>query len=107
VYPWKNDWAGKFLALADKYPLFIGELGGEPEPMPFLRPDQHEDPYTWAPDMLGLIQKHKFHWTGWAFHHKATPRILLDLDTYEPTPFWGRFVKDALAGKQFPLTRLR
>ncbi|MET0261662.1 MAG: cellulase family glycosylhydrolase [Rariglobus sp.] len=107
VYPWKNDWQGKFLALADKYPLFIGELGGEEKPMPFLRPAQHEDPYTWSPDMLGLIQKHKLHWTGWAFHHKASPRILLSLETYEPTPYWGQFVKDALAGKQFPLTRLR
>lgn len=107
VYPWKSDWQGKFLALADKHPLFIGELGGEPEPMPFLRPDQHEDPHTWAPDMLGLIQKHKFHWTGWAFHHKASPRILLSLDTYEPTPYWGAYVKDALAGKPFELQRLR
>lgn len=107
VYPWKSDWQGKFLALADRHPLFIGELGGEPEPMSFLRPDQHEDPYTWAPDMLALIQKHKFHWTGWAFHHKASPRILLSLDTYEPTPYWGQFVKDALAGKTFELQRLR
>ena len=107
VYPWKSDWQGKFLALADKYPLFIGELGGEEKPMGFLRPDQHEDPYTWSPDMLGLIQKHKFHWTGWAFHHKASPRILLSLETYEPTPYWGQFVKDALAGKQFDLKKLR
>ncbi len=106
VYPWKRDWQGKFLALVDKYPLFIGELGGEETPMPFLRLDQHEDPHTWAPDMLGLIQKHKLHWTGWCFHHKATPRIILDWN-YTPTPFWGRYVKDALAGKQFPLTRLR
>ncbi|MFH1496464.1 MAG: cellulase family glycosylhydrolase [Verrucomicrobiota bacterium] len=107
VYPWKSDWQSKFLALADRYPLFIGELGGEPEPMSFLRPDQHEDPHTWAPDMLGLIQKHKFHWTGWAFHHKASPRILLSLDTYEPTPYWGAYVKAALAGKPFKLQRLR
>ncbi|CAM3144279.1 glycoside hydrolase family 5 protein [Rariglobus hedericola] len=107
VYPWKSAWQGKFLALADKYPLFIGELGGEEKPMAFLRPDQHEDPYTWSPDMLGLIQKYKFHWTGWSFHHKASPRILLSLETYEPTPYWGQFVKDALAGKQFELKKLR
>lgn len=105
VYPWKSDWQGKFLALADRYPLFIGELGGEP--MPFLRPDQHEDPHTWAPDMLALIQQHKFHWTGWAFHHKASPRILASLDTYEPTAHWGVYVRDALAGKTFDLQRLR
>jgi endoglucanase len=106
VYPWKSDWQNKFLALADKYPLFIGELGGEDKPMPFLRPDQHEDPHTWAPDMLGLIQKHKFHWTGWCFHPKSSPRLLLDWD-YTPTPFWGVYVKDALAGKQFEVKKLR
>lgn len=107
VYPWKNDWQGRFLALAGQYPLFIGELGGEEKPLPFLRPDQHEDPYTWAPDMLGLIQKYKLHWTGWSFHHKASPRILLSLETYEPTPYWGQFVKDALSGKSFDLKKLR
>ncbi|WP_193213678.1 glycoside hydrolase family 5 protein [Luteolibacter marinus] len=106
VYPWKRDWKSKFLALADRYPLFIGELGGEEEPMSFLGPDQHEDPYTWVPDMLGLIRKRHLHWTGWSFHPKASPRILVDWN-YTPTPFWGRFVKDALDGKEFELKRLR
>ncbi len=106
VYPWKSDWQGKFLDLADKYPLFIGELGGEVERMPFIPPERHEDPYTWAPDMLGLIQKHKLHWTGWCFHTKSSPRLLADWD-YTPTPYWGQFVKDALAGKQFEIKRMR
>ncbi len=74
VYPWKKDWQEKFLALAEKYPLFIGELGAEPKPMPFERPENHEDPFAWSPDMLGLIQKHRLHWTGWCFHPLATPQ---------------------------------
>lgn len=106
VYPWKSDWQGKFLALVEKYPLFVGELGGEPEPMSFIPPERHEDPHTWAPDMLGVIQKHKLHWTGWCFHTKSSPRLLADWD-YTPTEFWGRYVKDALAGRQFEVRRMR
>lgn len=106
VYPWKKDWQEKFLTLADKYPLFIGELGAEPKPMPFERPENHEDPLAWSPDMLGLIQKHRLHWTAWCFHPLATPRIITGWN-YEPTPFWGAFVKKALAGEKFEMQRLR
>jgi endoglucanase len=106
VYPWKRDWQKKFLDVAEKYPLFIGECGGEEQPMPFLPPSAHEDPYTWSPDMIGIIQKHKLHWTGWSFHPRATPRVIQDF-YYTPTPFWGDHVKRALAGEQFPVKKLR
>lgn len=106
VYPWKSDWQGKFLALAAKYPLFIGEVGADTQRMDFLPPERQEDPATWVPDMLGVIQKHRLHWTAWCFHPKSTPRVLLDWN-YTPTPFWGAFVKQALAGETFETKRLR
>ncbi len=106
VYPWKSDWAGKFLMLADKYPLFLGEVGADEKKMDFLPADRQEDPYTWVPDMLGLIQKHKLNWTGWSFHTGATPRLLVDWQ-YTPTPFWGEFAKKALAGEQFEMKKMR
>lgn len=106
VYPWKSDWQNKFLALADKYPLFLGEVGADSERMPFIPPERHEDPYTWVPDMLGVIQKHQLHWTAWNFHPKSSPRVLLDWN-YTPTPFWGEFVKKALAGEKFETKKLR
>jgi endoglucanase len=56
--------------------------------------------------MLGLIQKHKLNWTAWCFHPKSSPRLLLDWD-YTPTPFWGEFVKKALAGEPFVLKAMR
>ena len=56
--------------------------------------------------MLGVIQKHKLNWTAWSFHPKSTPRVICDWD-YTPTPFWGAFVKKALAGEQFEAKRLR
>lgn len=104
VYPWKSKWQEMFLDVAAKYPIFIGEVGCEIKPMPWQKTT--EDPNTWAPDMLGLIQKHKLNWTAWCFHPRSTPRVLLDWD-YTPTPFWGKFVKEALAGKQFEMKKMR
>jgi hypothetical protein len=106
VYPWKSDWQGKFLVLAEKYPLFIGEVGADTQRMEFIPPERHEDPAIWVPDMLGVIQKHRLNWTAWCFHPKSTPRVLLDWD-YTPTPFWGVAVKDALGGKHFETKRQR
>jgi endoglucanase len=106
IYPWKRDWAGKVLLIAEKHPIFVGEVGADIKKMDFLPPEVQEDPYTWVPDMLGLIQKHKFHWTAFSFHPKASPVMITGWD-YTPTPFWGVFVKDALSGKSFVLQKLR
>jgi len=53
----------------------------------------------------GLVQKYHLNFTAWSFHTRATPSLLLDW-AYTPTPFWGQFLKDALAGKEFELTKL-
>ena len=106
VYPWKSDWKNKFLVVAEKYPLFIGETGCTEKPMPFIDPKKHKDPHTWAPDMIGLIQKHRLNWTAWCFHPKSSPCLLLDWE-YTPTPYWGAYVKKALAGEQFEMKKMR
>ncbi len=106
VYPWKSDWQNKFVAAAAKYPLFIGECGADEKKMDFLPADRQEDPKTWVPDMLGLIQQYHLNWTAWSFHPKASPRGLMDW-TYEPTPFWGTYVKRALAGEKFEMKKMR
>lgn len=107
VYPWKRGWQKKFLDAAAKHPVLLGEVGADAKKMDFMPHEIQEDAETWSPDMLGLIQQHKLHWTGWCFHPKATPRMILDWD-YTPTPFWGQHAKDALGGKQFaPPSRLR
>jgi endoglucanase len=106
IYPWKRDWANKVLPVAEKHPIFIGEVGADINKMTFIPADAQEDPYTWVPDMLGLIQKHKLNWTAFSFHPKATPVMIKGWD-YEPTPFWGAFVKEALSGKSFELKKLR
>jgi len=106
VYPWKREWQKMFLDVAAKHPVLIGEVGCQPERMPFIPPEAHELPETWAPDMLGCIQKHRLNWTAWCFHPKASPCLLSDWD-YTPTPYWGAPAKAALAGQKFEMKRMR
>lgn len=106
IYPWKSDWKNKVLIVANKHPVLVGEVGADTKILDFLPRERQENPYTWAPDMIGFIQKHKLHWTAWTFHPGATPRILTDWE-YNPTPFWGSFVKSALLGGQFGMQKMR
>ena len=106
IYPWKRDWAGKVLLIADKHPIFVGEVGADIKKMTFIPAEAQEDAATWVPEMLGLIQKHQLHWTGFSFHPKASPVMITGWD-YAPTPFWGQPAKEALSGKRFELKRLR
>jgi hypothetical protein len=106
IYPWKKDWQNKVLTAAAKYPIFVGEIGCPLERMPFIPPSQHEDPYTWAPDALGLIQKYQLNWTAFSFHPKSAPMVISDWQ-YTPTPYWGAFVKEALGGKAFVMGKMR
>ena len=100
VYPWKRNWQKSFLEAAAVYPILVGEVGGDTKKMSWLPAEVQEDVETWAPDILGLIQKHRLHYTAWCFHPRATPRLLLDWE-YTPTPFWGQLVRDAMAGREF------
>lgn len=106
TYNWHKDWEKKVGAAAERYPIFLGEVGADIKKMDFLPAEIQEDPYTWVPDMLGFIQKHRINWTGWCFHPRATPVMITDWD-YTPSPFWGAFAKEALAGKQFELKKMR
>lgn len=106
TYHWHTDWEKRVLPAAAKYPIFLGEVGADIKKMDFIPAEAQEDPYTWVPDMLGFIQKHHIHWTGWCFHPKASP-IMIEDWKYTPTPFWGQFAKDALSGKKFELKRTR
>ena len=106
VYPWKREWQKMFLEAAAKYPVLIGEVGCQPERMPFIPPEAHERPETWAPDMLGCIQKYRLNWTAWCFHPSASPCLLADWK-YTPTPYWGVPAKAALRGEKFEMKRMR
>lgn len=101
IYPWKNKWQEKFLAVAEKYPVLSGENGANTTKMSFIPAGQQESAETWVPAFLGMTQKYKIHWTGFSFHPKASPVMISDWN-YTPTPEWGAFAKRALAGDKFP-----
>ena len=105
-YNWHKNWMKHFLFLADQYPLFVGECGADVKKMPFVPANQQEDPATWVPDALGMIQKYGLSWTAFSLHPKSTPVLISDW-SYTPTPFWGVPVQEALGGKVFPSAALR
>jgi hypothetical protein len=102
-YNWHRGWEKHFMGVAAKYPVLIGETGADIKKMAFIPANQQEDPYTWSPDAIGFIQKNHLNWTAWSFYTGATPAMLLNMDDFTPTPFWGQFVEDALGGKQFEM----
>lgn len=101
IYPWKSDWQKYLLDAVAKHPILLGEVGADSNKMSFVPLSRQEDPKTWVPAILGLIQQHHLNWTGWCFHPNASPRMILDWD-YTPTPFWGEPAKSALHGNHFP-----
>ena len=105
TYNWHRGWK-RVLPVAEKYPVFVGECGGDAKKMDFIKHSDQEDPNTFCPDLLGFIQDHRLHWTGWCMHTASTPRLLLDWD-YTPTPFWGAYVVRALHGEHFDMKRMR
>ncbi len=111
IYPWKKGWQSKTMDAAAKYPVFIGEVGCPPDWKSFefipkgARTEDLSKP-DWARDMIGLMQKHKLHWTGFSFHPKTAPMVIQDWE-YTPSPYWGVFVKEALAGKIFEMEKMR
>jgi endoglucanase len=105
-YNWHKNWEKHFLSLAGKYPLFVGEMGADIKKMPFIPAKQQEDPNTWMPDALGMIQQYHLNWTAFSLHPKATP-VLISNWNFDPTPFFGVYVKDALAGNTFPPGKVR
>lgn len=107
VYTWKSGWQKAFLDAADTLPVIVGEVGCDVNRYDFIPADRFEAPWAWAPDMIGLIQARKLHWAAWSFHPKGGPAMIMDHDDWMPSPFWGSFVRSALAGGAFTNTRLR
>ncbi len=105
TYNWHPGWA-RILPVAEKHPIFLGEVGADIKKMGFVPADHQEDPYTFVPDMLGFIQQHRINWTAWCLHPSATPRLIQDW-TYAPTPFWGDFARRALHGEAFTMANMR
>lgn len=95
IYPWKKDWDTHVTPTAQQYAVIVSEVG--------CRPAGSNDPEwqkvdcaAWAPQVLDYINKHHLSWTAWSFHTGAGPCVISDWN-YTPTPYWGAYVKAALA----------
>jgi hypothetical protein len=112
VYPWKKGWQKAFIDVAEKYPLFMGEVGNPRswDDFKFISEKERYEPVgvesAWPNDMIAVIQKYKLNWTGFSFHPKCGPMVISDWN-YTPTEYWGVYVKRALAGEQFELKKIR
>ena len=97
IYPWKQDREAHVTVVAQKYAVFVGEVGTKP-----WKPGDppHENVYTptWAPEVIAYMNRYRLSWTAWSFHPSANPCLLTGWD-YKPTTYWGVYVKAALAGK--------
>lgn len=111
-YPWKKNWQHNVLDAATKYPIFVGEVGCPekwsdfkfiPKSQQFVKLGPG---CTWPADVIGMMQKYKLNWTGFSFHPKCGPEVISDWN-YTPTPYWGKYVQEALAGKKFDMPKMR
>lgn len=95
IYPWKQDWEGCVTPIAQKYPVFVGEVGTKPWK---TGDPPHENVYSedWAPKVIAYMDRLNLGWTAWSFHPSANPCIITGWD-YQPTPYWGKYVKASLA----------
>lgn len=108
IYPWKRNWADKVLVAAKKYPLIVTEVGcpSSYKGFQFIPPKQRYPLDGWAEDVIGMIQKYKLNVTYFSFHPYCGPEVISDWN-YTPTPYWGVYVKEALAGKTFDMKKMR
>ncbi len=108
IYPWKNKWQEKVLVTAEKHPVIITEVGcpRDYKDFPFIKSAEQFPLEGWSEDVIGLIQSNKLHWTAFSFHPRCGPMIISDWN-FTPTPYWGVYVKEALAGKSFEMKKMR
>lgn len=113
IYPWKynkDKWEAAVGCVLDQYPVIVGESGWEKQinekdhGISMQKQLKTNSPY-WVNELLNWIddptndQKEKtgvpLNWTVWTFHPNAQPTTFSNW-YYEPTPFWGKYVKERL-----------
>jgi hypothetical protein len=107
VYNNKGDTAETWIAKMDKatarLPVIVSEFGGSGGP--HRRTGRFSRPVVpggddWLLHVMQALVDHQWSWTAWCLHPFAGPTLISDWK-YMPTPDFGVFVKQALAGK-FP-----
>jgi hypothetical protein len=104
VYNNKGDtapvWIAKMEKAAAVLPVIVTEFGGSGGPHRRMgrggrwATNTNDD---WLLHVMQALQDHHWAWTAWCFHPYAGPPMLSDWN-FTPTPDFGIFVKEALAG---------
>jgi hypothetical protein len=72
-------------------PVIVSEFGGRSGPSKSAPAD------NWLLHVLQAIQAHQWSFTAWDLHPAAGPTLISDWN-YTPSPQFGVYVKQALAG---------
>ena len=93
-------WIARMEKATAKLPAIVSEFGGSGGPNRrvgrsggAIKPSGDD----WLLHVLQVIQDHNWSWTAWDFHPQAGPTLISDWN-YTPTPDFGIFVKQMLAG---------
>ena len=84
-------WIAKMELATARLPVIVSEFGGNSGPSRRVPAD------NWLRHILQAIDDHQWSYTAWDLHPAAGPRLISDWD-YTPSPRYGVFVKQALAG---------
>lgn len=91
TYPFKGDsvdkWLAKMEAATKELPVIVSEFGP---------PGTKEEP--WLRRVLRILEDNQWDWTAWDMHPAASPCLIKNWN-YEPTPFFGKWVKLALENR--------
>jgi len=94
-YDQKKDtvaaWIAKMEKAAARLPVIVSEFGGDSAPSKMDPTD------NWLLHVIQAIDDHQWSYTAWDFSREAGPTLLTDWN-YTPSPRFGVFVKQMLAG---------
>jgi len=94
-------WIARMEAAAVKLPVIVSEFGGSGGPNRRTGRSgggpANPSGDDWLLHVLQVIQDRNWSWTAWDFHPQAGPTLISDWN-YTPTPDFGVFVKQMLAG---------
>jgi endoglucanase len=84
-------WIAKMEQASARLPVIVTEFGGDSGPSKVMPAD------NWLLHVLQAIEDHQWSYTAWDLHPAAGPTLISDWN-YTPSPRFGVFVKQALAG---------
>jgi hypothetical protein len=86
-----DAWIAKLEKAAARLPVIVSEFGGNSGPGKRVPAD------NWLLHVMQAIEDHQWSYTAWDLHPRAGPTLIADWD-YTPTPRFGVFIKQMLAG---------